>query len=116
MYSVLVVEDDPAAQELATAAFRRDADFYIVALVKTAEAALAVADVEHVDIVVLDDRLEGNTRGSAIVGDLRRLQPHAAIILWSSNPFGPIDADVDVSVSKDEVMELVPAARRLLAG
>ena|SRR5687768_9827491 len=115
MYSVLVVEDDPAAQQLVTTAFAGEDDFFIVALVKTAEAALAVADVEHIDVVILDDRLEGKRRGASIVADLRKLQPHASIIFWSAYDTGHGTTEADARISKDEPVELVDAARRLVS-
>ena len=115
MYSVLVVEDDPAAQQLVTTAFAGEDEFFITALVKTADAALAVADVEHIDVVVLDDRLEGPKRGSSIVSALRELQPHAAIIIWSAYDATRGNSEADARVPKDEPVQLVDTARRLVS-
>ena len=115
VFAVLVVEDDPVAQQAVMSAFAGEDQFFLVALVKTAAAALAVAEAEHVDVVVLDDRLHGERRGISIVDELRLKQDHVGIILWSAYPEAADHPRIDARVAKSEPLELVAAARRLVA-
>ena len=115
MFAVLVVEDDPTAQLAVMSAFSGEPEFFLVAMVKTAAAAVAVADAEHVDVVVLDDRLHGDRRGISIIDELRLKQDHVGIILWSAYPEAAEHPRIDARVAKSDPLELVAAARRLVA-
>lgn len=111
--SVLIVEDDPAMQGLVRQLFVSDADFEVVDVVDSAEAALAVAVGKRVDLIILDDRLDGPTRGTNVAPMLRDLAPHVKILLFSAT--AEPSPDVDATVPKFAASRLVRTARQLLA-
>lgn len=115
VFDVLLVDDDVEMLEMLAEQLTRERDVNIVATVTSAEQALSAVEDHDVDLVVLDDVLEGATRGIEIVGAIKALRPRCRIVLFAA----AADAargqpGVDAFVAKTEGELLMPTVRLLL--
>lgn len=109
---LLIVEDDEAIIDLLVTMLARES-FDVSETTTSAEAALAVLVARDFDVVILDDRLDGPTRGVNIVPMIRELRPRTKIILFSATA-ELTGNDVDAALSKFDIARMVPTIRTVL--
>ena len=109
---ILLVEDDELIIDLLETMLER-ASFPITEITNSAEAALALLVARYFDLVILDDRLDGPTRGVQLVPMIRELQPRIKIILFSATA-ELTGNDVDAALSKFDITSMVPTIRTVL--
>lgn len=118
MRVLLVVEDDPDIRMLIRFNFAADADFEIDGEASTAEEAIEIAKASQPDLIILDQKLEGEMTGLQAAPLLKASAPRALIILFSASEEFRIPArnepTVDVFVLKTDITQLVSVARDLL--
>ena len=115
---LMVVEDEPDIQMLVRLQFRRDSRFKMDGAAATVEDAIALADQEQPDLIILDHKLAGVTTGLEGAPRLKAAASHAKIILFTASeelrvPAG-VEPSVDAFLLKTRIADLVPLARELL--
>jgi DNA-binding NarL/FixJ family response regulator len=118
---VLVVDDHPAVRAGLTELLSAEADFELVAVVETAEAAMQVAESEAIDVAIVDYQL-GGRNGLWLSRKLKRLERPPAVVVYSAYANGvlaaaAVVAEADGLVSKGQLgSELCAAIRAVHAG
>ncbi len=118
---LLVVDDHPAVRAGLRDLLDDEGDFEVVAAVASAEAAMAVAEREPIDVAVVDYQLGGRT-GLWISRKLKRLASPPAVLIYSAYADGvlaaaAVVAEADAIVSKGELgSELCDQIRRVARG
>lgn len=117
MKSILIIEDDLDIQSLIETIFSMDPRFCVAGMGDSAEDAIELARTTRPEIIVLDDRLNGSTRGVDAVPDIKKVAPEAKIIMFSAHADlqAKIDGDltVDGFLLKTRSGELLPLAQQL---
>lgn len=115
MFDVVVVDDDEETLELLLGQLSRERDVNVVATAVSADEALGAVEEHDVDLVVLDNLLEGPTKGVEIVGAIKALRPRCRIVLFAAAPDAARgQPGVDAFVAKTEGELLMPTVRLLL--
>jgi DNA-binding NarL/FixJ family response regulator len=118
---VLVVDDHPAVRAGLRQLLEEQPDLVVVNAVASAEAAMAVAEHEPVDVVVADYQLTGRS-GLWLSRMLKRLLPAPRVLVYSAYCDGPLAAacvvaEADGLVSKAGVgADLCHAVREVGTG
>jgi DNA-binding NarL/FixJ family response regulator len=118
---LLVVDDHPAMRAGLRDLLADEADFEVVAVAATAEAALEVATREPIDLAVVDYQL-GGRNGLWLSRKLKRLPEPPAVLIYSAYTDGvlaaaAVVAEADAIVSKATLgFELCEAIRRVAGG
>jgi PAS domain S-box-containing protein len=99
--TVLVVDDDVHVRELLKSFLEQQGHVSILA--ESAEDALALPDLAHVQVAMLDIRLPGTKDGHALQQELNRLYPDMAKILMS----GQADLDDAISAFSEQAFSFV---------
>ena len=81
---VLLVDDHRMFAELLRESLRAHDDVEIVGLARDGAEAIAVAEAEHPDVVVIDYRLPGDD-GVIVASQLRRVVPDAALLMLTGH-------------------------------
>lgn len=116
--NVAVIEDDPLMRLVIEILLEDDPRFRICWEASSAEEAQARATVDPngIDLVVLDDVLEGQTTGSDLVPWLTRRWPHARVVMFTADPEGASGrSDVTATVAKTNPELLVPVATTMIS-
>ena len=115
---LLVVEDDADLRRLVKLNFNPQPDFAVEGEAANADDAIALAKIVAPDLIVLDNRLEGNMTGLAASALLKRAAPGCRIILFSASEELREEAianeDIDAFVMKTDIGSLVARARDVL--
>lgn len=115
---LLVVEDDPDIRRLVMAKFSPQPDFIVEGEATNASDAIVLAGSIGPDLIVLDNRLEGEMSGMAAAALLREAAPGCRIILFSASEelreAALSSGDIDAFVMKTDVRTLVDRARDVL--
>ena len=80
---VYVVDDNALIQKVVTSYLEADGGFLVVATATNGQAAVRLAEQESPDAIVLDHEMPGGP-GLSVLPELRRLCPHARIVMFSS--------------------------------
>ena len=118
---VLVVDDHPAVRMGLRELFEDQPDFAVLAAVDSADAAMALAEREPVDVAVIDYQL-GSRNGLWLSRKLKRLPRPPRVVIYSAYCDGPLAAtsvvaEADGLVSKGGVgSELCEAVRAVAHG
>jgi DNA-binding NarL/FixJ family response regulator len=101
---LLVVDDHPAMRAGLRELLAEEADFEVVAVAASAEAALEVAEREPVDVAVIDYQL-GGRNGLWLSRKLKRLPAAPAVLIYSAYTdsiltAAAVVAEADAVVSK----------------
>ena len=104
---VLVVDDHPAVRMGLRELFEDQPDFVVVAAVDSADAAMALAEREPIDVAVVDYQL-GARNGLWLSRKLKRLPRPPRVVIYSAYCDGPLAAtsvvaEADGLVSKGGV-------------
>ena len=104
---VLVVDDHPAVRMGLRELFEDQPDFVVVAAVDSADAAMALAEREPIDVAVVDYQL-GSRNGLWLSRKLKRLPQPPRVVIYSAYCDGPLAAtsvvaEADGLVSKGGV-------------
>jgi two-component system, NarL family, response regulator DevR len=116
---LLIVDDHAAVRSGLQELLGDKEDFEVVAAVATAEAALAVAETEAVDVAVVDYQL-GGRNGLWVSRKLKRLPRPPAVVMYSAYANGVLTAaavvaEADAIVSKGGLGSELTAAIRAVA-
>ena len=114
--SVLVVDDHASLRRLLETVLVEDVRFDRVLTADGETAALAVADCERPDCVVLDADLRG-VDGLQLVRPLKELLPQTAVVVFSSAPYATArkaktagaDAFVEKGTDLDALLDVLAA-------
>lgn len=109
---ILLVEDDEAIVALLETMLERES-FDVAKTSRSAEGALALLVARDFDLVILDDRLDGPTRGVNLVPMVREVRPRIKIVLFSATA-ELTGNDVDAALSKFDIASMVPTIRTVL--
>jgi DNA-binding NarL/FixJ family response regulator len=118
---LLVVDDHPAVRAGLTELLAGEADFELVDVVETAEAAMQVAEREAIDVAIVDYQL-GGRNGLWLSRKLKRLSRPPAVVIYSAYADGvlaaaAVVAEADAIVSKGKLgSELCEVVRGVLTG
>jgi DNA-binding NarL/FixJ family response regulator len=118
---LLVVDDHPAVRAGLRELLADVADFEVVDVVDTAEAALLVAERKRIDVAVVDYQL-GGRNGLWLSRKLKRLAQPPAVLIYSAYTDGvlaaaAVAAEADAIVSKGKLgIELCDAIRTVASG
>jgi DNA-binding NarL/FixJ family response regulator len=118
---LLVVDDHPAMREGLRELFAQEHDFELVAVSATAEAAVAIAEREPIDVAVVDYQLSGRN-GLWLSRKLKRLHRPPAVLIYSAYTDGmlaaaAVVAEADSIISKATLgFELCEAIRAVATG
>lgn len=118
---LLVVDDHAAVRAGLQDLLEDEGDFEVVAAVASAEAAMAVAEREPIDVAVVDYQL-GGRNGLWVSRKLKRLPSPPAVLIYSAYADGvlaaaAVVAEADAIVSKGELgSELCDQIRRVARG
>jgi DNA-binding NarL/FixJ family response regulator len=118
---LLVVDDHPAVRAGLQELLADEADFEVVAATATADAGMAVAERERIDVAVVDYQL-GGRNGLWLSRKLKRLQKPPAIVIYSAYTDGvlaaaAVVAEADAVVSKGKLgADLCEAIRGVASG
>jgi DNA-binding NarL/FixJ family response regulator len=118
---MLVVDDHPAVRAGLAELLSAEADFELVAVVETAEAAMQVAERDAIDVAVVDYQL-GGRNGLWLSRKLKRLDRPPAVVVYSAYANGvlaaaAVVAEADAIVSKGQLgSELCAVIRSVHAG
>lgn len=88
VFNVVVVEDDPVMRVVIRILFEDEPRFRICWHAGSAERALHMARDERqdVDLVILDEVLEGPITGAELAPSLKRRWPHASVVMFTADP------------------------------
>lgn len=115
---LLVVEDDPDLRQLVKLKFNPQPDFAVEGEAANADDAIALAKTVAPDLIVLDNRLEGQKTGLAVSALLKKAAPGCRIILFSASEELREEAMasdyIDAFVMKTDIRILVARAREVL--
>lgn len=92
MARILIIEDEPDIGLLYRVALEGEGHQIAGEYAVPAEVLAAAAELEPIDVIVLDERLRG-VSGSAHVEALREAFPEARILLATADPDVVLDAD-----------------------
>jgi DNA-binding NarL/FixJ family response regulator len=118
---LLVVDDHPAMREGLRELFADEPDFDVAAASATAEAGIAVAEREPIDVAVVDYQL-GGRNGLWLSRKLKRLGTPPAVLIYSAYADGllaaaAVVAQADAIISKATLgFELCEAVRSVASG
>jgi two-component system, NarL family, response regulator DevR len=118
---LLVVDDHPAMRSGLRDLLADEVDFEVVAATATAEAALALAERDPIDVAVVDYQL-GGRNGLWLSRKLKRLPAPPAVLIYSAYTDGvlaaaAVVAEADAVVSKATLgSELCHAIRDVASG
>jgi DNA-binding NarL/FixJ family response regulator len=118
---LLVVDDHPAVRAGLRDLLADETDFDVIAAVATAEAAVAVAEREPIDVAVVDYQL-GGRNGLWLSRKLKRLRESPAVLIYSAYADGvlaaaSVVAEADAIVSKGKLgADLCQAIRSVASG
>jgi DNA-binding NarL/FixJ family response regulator len=117
---VLIVDDHAAVRSGLRELLSDEEDFEVVAAVATAEAALAVAEREPLDVAIVDYQL-GGRNGLWVSRKLKRLPLPPAVVIYSAYTDGvlaaaAVVAEADAIVSKGALGSELTSAMRAVAG
>ncbi|MFI5039659.1 MAG: response regulator transcription factor, partial [Solirubrobacterales bacterium] len=118
---MLVVDDHPAVRMGLRELFEDQPDFVVVAAVDSADAAMALAESEPIDVAVVDYQL-GARNGLWLSRKLKRLPHPPRVVIYSAYCDGPLAAtsvvaEADGLVSKGGVgADLCEAVRAVAHG
>jgi DNA-binding NarL/FixJ family response regulator len=118
---VLVVDDHPAVRAGLRELLADEPEFEVIAAVSSAEAGLAVAEREPVDVAVADYQL-GARSGLWLSRKLKRLPQPPAVLMYSAYADGllaaaAVVAEADAIVSKGRLgADLCEAIRSVASG
>ena len=119
MWSVLIVDDNPAVRQLICELFTREADFRVVAEADNGRDALTKAEELNPDLIVTDLSMP-QMNGLEETRALRKTMPMLPVILYSAHMDSFVEkearaAGASAVVPKiDVVAMLIPTARTLL--
>ena len=85
---VLVVDDHPAVRMGLRELFEDQPDFVVVAAVESADAAMALAEREPIDVAIVDYQL-GSRNGLWLSRKLKRLAQPPRVVIYSAYCDGP---------------------------
>ena len=115
--SLVVVDDDVDMRALIRVVLGGEPELRIAAETDTADSAIALVEREQPDLIILNHFLEGDTRGLAVAGALKRAAPGSKVVLFSSTDLtieAGRDSAVDAFVSKRRLLALLPTVSELL--
>jgi DNA-binding NarL/FixJ family response regulator len=118
---LLVVDDHPAVRAGLRGLLADEDDFEVVDAVATAEAAIALAEREPIDVAVVDYQLSGRN-GLWLSRKLKRLPAPPGVLIYSAYTDGilaaaAVVAEADAIVSKGKIgADLCQAIRRVASG
>lgn len=115
VWDAVVVEDDPAIRRLVEATLVA-AGLSVVAMVDRAEDVFPLLLSNHPDLVVLDDQLAGELRGSDAAARIKLSLPTAKVVLFTGQPPEDVPPGVDVVAAKKTPKALMDAVRAVLEG
>ncbi|MDP9387631.1 MAG: response regulator, partial [Actinomycetota bacterium] len=116
-FNVVVVEDDPLTRLAVELVFVDDEDFRLCWHAGSLSRALELAaeETRDIDLVVLDDVLQGVPSGAELAPLLKHLWPAARVVLFSADPDARrVTPCVDAAVRKTEPELLLARSRALL--
>jgi DNA-binding NarL/FixJ family response regulator len=119
---LLVVDDHPAMRAGLRDLLGDEPDFEVIAVTDSAEAAIAVAEQESIDVAVVDYQLGTGRNGLWLSRKLKRLPTAPAVLIYSAYTDGvlaaaAVVAEADAIVSKASLgSELCDAVRSVAAG
>jgi len=119
LWSVLIVDDNPAVRQLICELFTREADFRVVAEADNGRDALTKAEELNPDLIVTDLSMP-QMNGLEETRALRKTMPMLPVILYSAHMDSFVEkearaAGASAVVPKiDVVAMLIPTARTLL--
>jgi len=118
--SVLVVDDSPELRELISFVIkRRSPGWHVVATAKEGQEAVAVAQTQQPDLVLLDIAMPVMD-GMQALPLIREVAPQAVVVMLSGYPFetagqGALDAGADGYLEKSNLVKsLVPQLEQIL--
>ena len=118
---VLVVDDHAAVRAGVLQLLEEQPDLTVIDAVGSAEAAISLAELQPVDVAVVDYQL-GSRSGLWLSRMLKRLDPQPAVVVYSAYCDGPLAAacvvaEADALVSKGGVgADLCDAVRAVARG
>lgn len=115
--SLVLVEDDVDMRALIRLALGGEPELRIAGETGVADRAIALVEREQPDLIILNHYLEGETRGLAVAGALKRAAPGTKVVLFSSTDLtieAGRDSAVDAFVSKRRLLTLLPTVSELL--
>lgn len=116
-FNVVVIEDDAVMRLVIGMLFEEDGRFRICWQAGSADRALRLARAERrqVDLIILDDVLEGPTTGTELAPSLHRLWPAARVVMFTADPQRvPTAGAVVATVAKTAPELLLETARRII--
>lgn len=114
---LVVVENDPDFRRLIRLQLAEDPRIEISGEAGTAEEALEWIRDARTGLIILDHYLAGGERGIEAAPRLKRIAPHACILLLSADDLSAEarrEPAIDVFLRKIDLEELLPTAQRLL--
>lgn len=116
MARILVVDDDGTFRAVLLTLLAEDPELEVCGEVTSAEEALAAAERTRPDVVVLDEFLFGDVRGSEVAGSLREIGGGRTRVMLLTASRRHIDqaADIDAVVSKSDLDAVLPTIHALL--
>jgi DNA-binding NarL/FixJ family response regulator len=113
----MLVDNDPDYLRLIRDLFAADPRIDIVGEPTTAAAALELAGELGEGLVILDHYLDDAQSGLEVAPRIKAAAPNAKILLFSSEDLSgraKEEPAIDAFLHKDEILELLPTAQRLL--
>jgi two-component system, NarL family, nitrate/nitrite response regulator NarL len=112
---VLIVDSNPSLCQVIAELLSDEPGFAVAGCATTGREALEVAQDADVDVLLLDERLDGSVR-RAVLDGLRQACPGARVLLWSHNEVHTAAEGVDAVLLRGTTFrELVRAIRHTRA-
>jgi DNA-binding NtrC family response regulator len=105
---VLCIDDSETRLRLRAQVLEKNG--FSVLQASTATRALKLLRQKNISLV-LSDHMLGETRGTELALEIKRLQPHVPVVLYSGAPPNSL-ANVDCFIQKDEAVDTVVAIIR----
>lgn len=116
-FNVVVIEDDAVMRLVIGMLFEDDGRFRICWHAGSAERALRLAEAEErrVDLIILDDMLDGCTTGTELAPALHYRWPDASVVMFTADPERvPSHPPIVARVAKTAPELLLETARRIV--
>jgi DNA-binding NarL/FixJ family response regulator len=119
MKVLVVVEDDPDMRMLIRLTLALERQFHVDGEASTAAAALETVRRldDDLDLIILDHFIDGDVMGLQAAPLLKAAAPSAKILLFTSHDLATEarrEPAIEAYLSKSNLDQLVPTARRLL--
>jgi len=115
---VVLVEDDPTVRGVIEILLSTEPDLELLDFAPSAEEGIELVRRLAPDLVLLDNQLEGALTGVAAAPQIKAACPGVVVLLCTALDLAGLAADapsIDGFLRKDELADLVPVVRGLLA-